>query len=61
MVQKVSVLIFCVIDAQLLLCIALRRESRRGADFPQYRQIGQRARKCVTANRTSEVPAEQPI
>ena len=39
----------------------LRHESRRGADFPQYRQIDQRARKCVTAKRTSEVPAEQPM
>ena len=32
MAQWVSVLMFCVIHAQLLLCIALRHESRRGAD-----------------------------
>ena len=40
----------CVIHAQLLLCIALRHEYRRGADLSQYRQVDQRARKCVIAS-----------
>ena len=52
--------VFCVIDAQLQLCIALHHESRRVADFPRDRQLDRRARKCVTANALL-LPAEQSI
>ena len=51
MVILVSVWMFFIIQALLpLLFVALHHGARRGAAFPQYRQIDQRARSIVIAS-----------
>ena len=49
MIIWLSVLTFLIIDALLLLRIALLHKARNGSDFPQYRQIDHRARTNAIA------------
>ena len=60
MILWVSVLKLLVFHALLLLCISLRHEARRDANYPHYRQIGQRARRSHIASARLSVHQNGP-